>query len=152
MSANKPRIPAAVGVGKGQVNANAREIVNTGRAMLLRALEIFETKELISPAEHLSTHFKSNPLRFMEIYAKFMPRDVRVSKVKASADDYSTHELQELLRQHVAKQMDADKAEVKTIEHNPADTVPSLKVEKVVDEVVVEFDEPTGLDAVLLGK
>ncbi len=113
MSSNRGRIPASVGTAKRIVKGNqsykASEIVNTGRAMLLRALEIFEEKNLITPAEHLSHQFKDNPLRFMEIYAKFMPKDIHITPKRASADDYSTVELQDLLREHVASQLDSDK-------------------------------------------
>lgn len=122
MSSDRGRIPSSVGVSKRFVKNNqaykANEIVNTGRAMLLRALEIFETKELITPAEHLSHQFKDNPLRFMEIYAKFMPKDIHITPKRASADDYSTAELQSLLQEHVAKQLTDDKTECLTIENN----------------------------------
>lgn len=120
----------------GKTSVKGSELVYTGRAMLLRSLDIFEERAKITPAEHLSIQFEENPLRFMEIYAKFMPKEVAVTTRKGSAEDYSTAELQDLLREHVAKQLEDNAL---TIENEPSlipkDSAPIYKVsDKVKDK------------------
>jgi len=138
MSSQRPRIPASIGAStrilKGNQTYKASEIVNTGRAMLLRALEIFEEKELITPAEHLSYQFKDNPLRFMEIYAKFMPKDIHVTPKRATADDYSTAELQDILQAHVERQLSDNKTECLTIEQDSAKEAVNVEITEIVSD------------------
>ena len=62
---------------QGKKSAYGPELVQRSRAAVINALDVVEKKgKLIS--ELLAEEFEKNPIKFMELAAKFCPRDLNI--------------------------------------------------------------------------
>lgn len=87
------------------------EMAQRIRKAILNAFDACE-RDGVLISEVLAEKLKDNPLKFLEVAARYTPRDINIeSTINKKASELTTEELQELVADHARKQREALKKE-----------------------------------------